>query len=126
MSFIPTLRLAILALIVGFALAWASVYVERVGPELAAYSNLCGPRTADPCYEPVLKGGFPLAYLFDRPGISVERHLAFVEDQLFIGPLILDTAIYFAIVLSAILAVRRAGKPLRSAQSRHRQTTRRQ
>jgi hypothetical protein len=118
-------RLMSIACIAAITLALGSVYIERVGPERAAYGNLCGPRTDDPCLEPVLKGGFPFAYLFDAPGISVERQLAFVEDQLHVGALVLDIAIYFAIVLSAILAIRRARTPLRSAQSRHRQTTRR-
>jgi hypothetical protein len=104
-------------------LALGSVHVERKGPELAAYGNLCGPHTNEPCLEPVLKGGFPLAYLFDTPGISVERHLPFVEDQLLVGPLILDIATYFAIVLSAIVIICRARTPLKSAQSPHQQTT---
>lgn len=107
MNLLAKLRLVILALIAAFALTLVSVNVERVGPELAEYGNLCGPHTNEPCLEPVLKGGFPFAYLFDSPGISVERHLAFVEDQLFVGPLVLDMTIYFAIVLSAIVVVRR-------------------
>lgn len=108
MSIAAKLGCTSLALIVALALTLGSVNVERVGPELAAYGNLCGPGTADPCLEPVLKGGFPFAYLFDAPGISVEGQLAFVEDQLHVGALILDIAVYFAIVLSAILAVHRA------------------
>jgi len=108
MSFTAKSGFAILALIAAFALTLASVNVQRVGPELAAYGNMCGPRADELCLEPVLKGGFPFAYLFDRPGISVERQLAFVEDQLHVGALILDIAIYFAIVLSGVLAVYRA------------------
>jgi len=107
MSIIAKLRLIILSLIAAFAMALVSVHVERVGPELAAYGNLCGPRADELCDKPVLKGGFPLAYLFDAPGISVERQLAFIEDQLDVAALALDIAIYFAIVLSAILAVHR-------------------
>ena len=91
------------ALISAIMLAFMSVCVERVGPELAAYGNLCGPSAVDPCYKPALKGGFPVAYLFDAPGVSVERQLAFGEDTLFVGALVLDVAIYFAIVLFAIL-----------------------
>jgi len=120
---IAKLCLMSLALIVAITLTLASVNIERVGPEQAAYGNLCGPYTDDPCLEPVLKGGFPFAYLFDAPGISVERQLAFIEDQLHIGALILDIAIYFAIVLAAMLAVHRAITRLKSAPSRHQQTT---
>jgi hypothetical protein len=116
MSFIATLRITSLAIVAAFVLALGSVYIERTGPELAAYGNLCGPRADDPCLEPVLKGGYPLAYLVDTPGIAVERKLAFVEDQLLPSALILDIAIYFMLVLSAIL--------LRSGQFRRRRTTR--
>jgi hypothetical protein len=56
-----------LVLISAITLALLSVYVERVGPELAQYGNLCGPRADVPCYKPALKGGFPVAYLFDAP-----------------------------------------------------------
>jgi hypothetical protein len=97
--------LAGLSLISAIMLAGLSSCVERVGPELAAYGNLCGLRASDPCYKPVLKGGFPVAYLFDAPGVSVERQLSFGEDTL-IGPaLVLDIVLYFAIVFMAILAV---------------------
>ena len=91
------------ALISAITLAFMSVCVERVGPDLAAYGNLCGPSAADPCYKPALKGGFPVAYLFDAPGVSVERQLSFGEDTVFVGALVLDIAIYFAIALFAIL-----------------------
>ena len=94
-----------IALILAITLALLSVCVERVGPELAVYGNLCGRGASDPCYKPVLKGGFPVAYLFDAPGVSVERQLAFGEDKLFVSALVLDVAIYFALILFAIAAI---------------------
>jgi hypothetical protein len=78
-------------------LALLSVCVERAGPELAQYG--------DSIFKPVLRGGFPVAYLFDAPGVSRERQLAFGEDKLFVGALIIDIAIYFAIVLLVTLVV---------------------
>jgi hypothetical protein len=36
-------------------------------------------------------------------GVSVERQLSFGEDKLFVGALILDIALYFAIVLLAVM-----------------------
>jgi len=105
MSHVNRVRLTGIALFLAIALALLSVRVERVGPELIAYGNLCGPNAADPCYKPVLKGGFPVAYLFDAPGISVERQLSFGEDKLYAGALIIDIAIYLAIVLLAMLVV---------------------
>jgi hypothetical protein len=85
------------ALISAITLALLSVFVERVGPELVQYG--------DSIYKPVLRGGFPLAYLFDAPGVSVERELSFGGDRLFVGALIIDIAIYFAVVLVATLVV---------------------
>ena len=98
------------ALISAITLALLSVFVERVGPELAQYG--------DSDYRPVLKGGFPFAYLFDAPGISVERQLSFVEDKLFAGALILDIAIYFASVLPTILVISRRRSARKQAASR--------
>ena len=95
------------AFIAAIMLALLSVHVERIGPELVVYGNLCGPSHSDFCYKPVLKGGFPVAYLFDAPGVSIERQLAFVEDNLSVISLALDIAIYFAIILLAMLVVSR-------------------
>jgi hypothetical protein len=80
-------------------LAVTSVLFERVGPELVQYGNLCGSGGNGPCFEPVLSGGFPLPYLFDTPGVSVERKLSFGEDTLRLGALVLDTALYFLVLL---------------------------
>jgi hypothetical protein len=97
------------ALVSAIALALLSVHIERIGPERVEYGNLCGPGGSDPCYEPALKGGFPAAFLFDAPGVSVERQLAFVEDKLSAGALVLDIAVYFTIVLLGMfLMLRRA------------------
>lgn len=105
--------LATLSLIAAIALTVKSVGIERTGPELAAYGNLCGPSHDDLCYEPVLNAGFPIGFLFDNPGISVERQLAFIEDEFRIGAFLLDVAIYFALLLLAALAVRAAWTRLR-------------
>jgi hypothetical protein len=97
MSRSTTASQAGLALISAIALALLSAFVERVGPELVQYG--------DSDYKPVLKGGFPVAYLFDMPGVSVVRQLSFGEDQLFTGALMLDIAFYFALVLLPILLI---------------------
>lgn len=100
MSRLVKVSLTGLSLILAITLALLSACVEQVGPELVQYG--------DSDYRPVLKGGFPFAYLFDAPGISIEGRLTFVEDKLSVVALILDIAIYFAIVLLTIRAVRRA------------------
>lgn len=94
-------KASLLALMAAIVLALASVHVERIGPRLVQYGNLCGPIAADPCYQPELKGGFPVAFLFDAPGVSRERQLAFGEDKLDVGALVLDIAVYFVLALLA-------------------------
>jgi hypothetical protein len=103
-----------IALVAAITLACMSVYIERTGPELVQYSNLCTAPDLGPCYKPALKGGFPVPYLFDSPGISRERQLAFGEDKLHIAGLIADIAVYFLLLLIVAWAIRRrpsAGAP---------------
>lgn len=118
MFLLAKLRLTSLALIAAIALALLSVYVERSGPELAVYGNLCGPRATDPCYKPALKAGFPVAYLFDAPGVSVERQLSFGEDRLAAGALLLDILIYFAVVVLPTLVISHRRSPPSHSTSR--------
>lgn len=101
------LALAGLAFVFASALALLSVFVERTGPELAQYGNLCGPAFDDPCYRPLLKGGFPVAYLFDTPGVSVEGKLSFGEDTLLLEALLVDIVAYFTVILLSVLVVSR-------------------
>jgi hypothetical protein len=95
------LCLLAICLVAAVTLALLSAFIERTGPDLVQYSNLCVPPALSDCYKPVLKGGFPVAFLFDSPGVSRERQLAFVEDELHVGALIADVAIYF-VVLTAL------------------------
>jgi len=102
---IASLPLIGFALVAAIILAMLSVSIERIGPEPVEYGNMCGPQGNDPCYKPALKGGFPMPYLFDAPGVSVERKLSFGEDQLSVGALVVDIAVYFvAIMLATRLA----------------------
>ena len=102
-----TFALVCFALALAVVLALLSLLVERVGPELVPYGNLCGPSQIDPCYKPVLKGGFPVSYLFDAPGISRERQLAFIEDTLEPAALVIDIAVYFAAMLLLVAGISR-------------------
>jgi len=88
------------------ALTCGSVAYQRRGPELVVVGNLCGPRADELCYAPALKGGFPLGYLYDKPGISVEGKLALVEDDFRPGAFALDVLAYFTalLVVGAALA----------------------
>lgn len=104
---LSTLIRIVLVLIAAITLALLSVRIERIGPDLVQYSNLCEPANMDLCYKPALKGGFPVPYLVDAPGISVQRQLAFFEDNLHPWALTADIALYFAILMSIVWAVRR-------------------
>ena len=113
MSRSSKVRMTGLAFISAVILALLSVFVERTGPELARYG--------DSDFRPVLKGGFPVSYLFDMPGVSVQGKLSFGEDMLSAGALVFDIALYFAIVLLTTVALSRrwsARKTLRAAQAR--------
>ena len=78
----------------------ATSRIERLGPDQAVYCALG--KSADGhqiwCPEPVLNAGWPAPYLYDTPGISVERQLHFVEDSLRTGPFLADSA-FFALLL---------------------------
>ena len=110
--------LVILAFVLANVLALLSVLIERTGPELLPYGNMCGPSSSDPCYEPALTGGFPLAYLTDMPGVSVEHRLSFFEDILRPEALTFDIAFYFAAILFAVwIAIRGFNRSLRARAS---------
>jgi hypothetical protein len=103
---------ALLLFILAIASSLLSVFIERTGAESAPYGNLCGPSSDRPCLKPVLKGGFPVAFLFDRPGVSVEHQLHFGEDILRINSLALNTALHFiaAMLVAYAVTLLRKGK----------------
>jgi hypothetical protein len=88
-----------LAVVYALSLTLLSSFVERVGPELASYGNQCGPSSNQACLEPVLNAGLPFAYIFDRPGESVERKLFFLQDGIRPLPFALDFFVYFSLVV---------------------------
>ena len=76
------LRRGALTFVGALALTLASAYVERVGPAPSAWTDeLCSPFPLHPCAEGVLQGGWPFAYLLDKPGISVMGALGLIEDR---------------------------------------------
>jgi hypothetical protein len=96
-----------LAFVLAITLTLMSSYVEQVGPDMVSYGNVCGPEGKDKCYKPALKGGFPVPYLYDAPGVSRERLLAFGEDKVRPGALAANVAVYFALLFAAWIAWRR-------------------
>ncbi|KQW45300.1 MULTISPECIES: hypothetical protein [unclassified Roseateles] len=45
--------------------------------------------------KPVLKGGFPVAFLSAQPGVSIERQPSFGEDIFHNGAFASNTALHF-------------------------------
>ena len=71
-----------LTLLAALVLTLITSYVERVGPAPAGWRDeLCSPFPLHPCAEGVLQGGWPFAYLLDKPGISVMAQLGLIEDR---------------------------------------------
>ena len=63
--------------------------------------------------KPRLNGGFPWAYLFDAPGITVEGQLSFGEDEFRTSPFLADLAAYAAVIMvcaHVVSRVRFAGR----------------
>ncbi|QPT11223.1 hypothetical protein [Sphingomonas paucimobilis] len=77
-------------------LAMGSCAIQRHGPDQAIYCALGKSRDGVDIYcpKPVLNGGWPAPFAFDRPGISVEGKIAFTEDDFRFWPFIADVAFY--------------------------------
>jgi hypothetical protein len=70
------------AVILAAVLAFMSSTIERRGPDHGVYCALGKINGVDVyCPELKLNGGWPAAFLFDAPGVSVERKLSIGEDD---------------------------------------------
>ena len=108
-SVIKTSLLSLAAIALALALTAGSVFIQRVGPEMSISGNLCGPTRDQFCYEPALKGGFPFAYLYDKPGLSVEHQL-FLEDEFKGVWFIADWLVYLVLVVVAYITIKRTAR----------------
>lgn len=90
-------------------LALGSCAVQRHGPDQAIYCALG--KSIDGhdifCPKPVLNGGWPAPYAFDRPGISVENRIGFPEDDFRWWPFVADVAFYQLLLLGLMQAIAR-------------------
>ena len=114
-----TILLAAFALACALALAMGSVGIQRYGPERGVFGNLCGPTGDDFCYGPLLNGGFPLGFVYDFPGISIENKLG-AEDRFRIWPFLADVAVYWALLAAAWTFGRARRKHMREMMPRRR------
>ena len=100
------LAITLLAFLVAIAVTAYSSNIQRFGPELGVYGNLCGPSGNELCYEPILNGGLPIPYFFDNPGISVRGTLDFFEDEFRVLPFLIDVILIGAILSAVFFAGR--------------------
>jgi len=101
------LAIVITSLVIAFALTIYSSNLQRVGPAIRGFGNVCGPSGEERCYEPVLNAGFPLPYFFDNPSISARGNLALLEDDFRILPFLVDVDLIGIVSLAMLFAGRR-------------------
>lgn len=105
------LRFVIIA-VLGSILSVSSCAIQRHGPDQAIYCDLG--KTSDGvdiyCPKPVLNGGWPAPFAFDRPGISVEGKIGFPEDDFRLAPFIASLAFYILCLQGLWAMLRRIGR----------------
>lgn len=106
--FVPGLRAAAVLLAPALALTTGSCAIQRHGPDQAVYCALGKSRDGFEIYcpKPVLNGGWPAPFAFDRPGISVENVIGFPEDDFRLWPFVANLAFYELILLGLWTATR--------------------
>jgi len=81
--------------LVSLGLAFLSFGYQSFGPERKVFGTECQP--IRDCFRPVLGGGFPVQYIIDVPGISVQNSLS-LEDDFRIWSFIADVCFYICIM----------------------------
>ena len=97
----------VIAAFAAVVLTSASVFIERHGPQLIITGETCGANKKDFCFERVLKGGFPLAYIYDTAITSKPGTLNRGEDDVRRGAFLGDVLLYFATLVLGWEATRR-------------------
>jgi hypothetical protein len=102
-----TTRLLVI-LSIAIVITLATFAIQRHGPEVGTYGNVCGSTGDQPCTHILLNAGYPLGYVFDmgyvfdNPSVSVrDKLMPIIEDEFRIIPFILDT-IFYAVALSLL------------------------
>ena len=89
-----------LSAVAGLALAIASSWYQRIGDAPPEWDQeLCSYTPPRSCRDGVLKGGWPLPYVVDAPGVSVVGNVTIIgEDHFHPGPFVADAALAAALV----------------------------
>lgn len=106
-------------LILALLLSLGSALIQRHGPDHGVYCALG--KSADGydiyCPRQKLNGGWPAAFLFDRPGISVEDALFVVEDDFRWEPFMANVGFYLSLLVG-LRAVLRTSRSRAEARGR--------
>ncbi|MGB7816552.1 MAG: hypothetical protein WBL28_09415 [Methylotenera sp.] len=103
-------RFILFFVIISITATLLSVFYQRLSSEIVQWGNLCGAADFLNCYHPNLSGGFPFAFIFDRPGVSVEYKLSFGEDEFRWYPFLTDIWFYFVMFIFSYFVLKKLRK----------------
>jgi hypothetical protein len=84
----------VIAIILAIIFTWLSFWHQWYAPGIVG--NICGPEGNEKCNAPVLRAGFPFAYVVDNTGVSVVGKLedVLLVEHFVISTFLLDVLIY--------------------------------
>lgn len=78
-----------------------TIFYTHVGSEIIKFGAECNIEQWMLCYHPRLTAGFPFAFYFDFPGVSVENQIGFLEDEFRLYPFLIDLWIYYLLLFTS-------------------------
>ncbi len=76
-----------------------TVFYQRPSGEIILFGNVCDAQSWVECYRPRVSAGFPFAFIFDKPGITVEDNASFLEDDIRLLPFVMNVWLYTVLFL---------------------------
>lgn len=99
----------LLLFVFAVGLTVASGLYQRPSGELGQYGNQCSVDDWMHCYQPVESAGFPFAYGFDTPGVSVEHQVALFEDEFRWLPFCVNAWFYYLLLFFSLRMFKERG-----------------
>jgi len=86
-----------------FTLTVVSAFYQRPSSEVVEYGSECKIEHWMHCYKPRKSAGFPFAFGFDTPGVSVQHSVTpLVEDEFRLLPFLINIWFYFIMLLATL------------------------
>jgi len=86
----------------------ATTLYQRPSSEIVQFGTECTVERWMHCYSPRVSAGFPFAFGFDTPGISIQHSVTpLIEDEFRIVPFLVDIWFYYIFLLLTLKAFRR-------------------